>query len=59
MISAKLIENLLDDGFTQDLIEKIIANDYYSLDEKLREDMIGSLDNLASQCAVRKIADTL
>jgi|LakMenEpi03Aug12_release.lakeMendotaPanAssembly.Ray.scaffolds.fasta_scaffold6109920_2 hypothetical protein len=59
MISAKMIENLLDDGFSKSVIESIIANDFYSLEEKLREDMIGSLDNLTSQCAVRKIADTL
>lgn len=54
-----MIENLLDDGFSKSVIESIIANDFYSLEEKLREDMIGSLDNLTSQCAVRKIADTL
>jgi hypothetical protein len=59
MISARMIEGLLELGFHKAQIELIIENDYKAKEEVLREDMLDSLDSLSTQCAVRKISEAL
>lgn len=54
-----MIEGLLESGFHKVQIELIIENDYKAQEEVLREDMLDSLDSLRTQCAVRKIAESL
>jgi len=59
MISAKMIEGLLETGFTKDQIRKIIEHDYYTREDVLREDMQDAINNLNTQIAVRKITESL
>jgi hypothetical protein len=59
MISAKMIERLLNVGFTQDMILKVINADYISKEEALCEEMHDAMMSLQTQCAVRKITESL
>lgn len=59
MISAAMIEGLLNSGFSKDLIRKIIENDYNTRENVLREEMQDAMSSLTNQCAVRKITESL
>ena len=59
MISARMIEGLLESVFTKDQIKKVIENDYQAQEEVLREDMQDAMSSLNTQCAVRKISEAL
>lgn len=59
MISANLIEGLLDSGFSQDLIRKLIETDYNTRENVLREEMQTAMSSLNSQCALRRITESL
>lgn len=59
MISAAMIEGLLDSGFSKDLIRKVIENDYNTRENVLREEMQDAMSSLTNQCAVRKITESL
>lgn len=59
MISAAMIEGLLNSGFSKDLIRKIIENDYYTRENVLREEMQDAMMSLSTQCNVRKITESL
>ena len=59
MISANLISNLLDSGFSNDSIRKIIECQYNEAEEKARTEMEWSLANLKNQLTIREIAKSL
>ena len=59
MISATMIEFLLDSGFSKDLIRKVIENDYNTRENVLREEMQTAMSSLNSQCALRRITESL
>ena len=59
MISATMIERLLNDGFTQDMILKVINADYITKEEALCEEMQDAINSLRNQIAVRRISESL
>ena len=54
-----MIEGLLDSGFSKDLIRKVIENDYNTRENVLREEMQTAMSSLTSQCALRRITESL
>ena len=55
MITADMIEGLLNSGFSEDLVRKVIECKYNELEGKARKEMEWSMDNLKNQIAIRKI----
>lgn len=54
-----MIERLLNDGFTQDMILKVINADYITKEEALCEEMQDAINSLRNQIAVRRISKSL
>ena len=55
MISANLIEKLFNSGFSATAIERIIALDYTTEEEKLQSELQSALHFLKTREHIRKI----